>query len=485
MADWIVEELTAKYQIPRRLGRVWLRENGLALLLDGFDEVPDKYRGRCAKEINDFRETHGLSSIVVCSRTAAYRDCGVRLIMGGATLLCPFTDAQVDIYLEAAGPDLTGLRAAVRQNDALREMARSPLMLRVMCSAYANRSADELLAESKTGANQIEEAHGQLYETYVQRMFRRRGRDVGYSSTETRGWLSWLAGQMNRHSQDVFLIEQIQPSWLPSRGWRWVYLLAAWLLNGLFGSIIMWLLTLLLQGIVPWPDTAFRSILISNVLLFFRPPGSWWLTFAWGMAEAVLFVIITRYTHGRTFNTEIRIVEALSWSWRRAAKGLGYGLLLGLVSEFIETSLFQYNGILNTVFTFGTAGLILGGLQGTRVETRNRPNEGIRLAVKNALVAGLITGVSMIVVTWLASRNDERALFTGLMLGMFALFLFGLGNAAQHFLVRLILWRKHCIPWRLTRLLDASANLILMRKVGSGYMYVHRTLQDYLMVVAE
>src|SRR5262249_19288692 len=36
---WIVEELQSKYYVPRRIGRVWVEQQRLALLLDGLDEV--------------------------------------------------------------------------------------------------------------------------------------------------------------------------------------------------------------------------------------------------------------------------------------------------------------------------------------------------------------------------------------------------------------------------------------------------------------
>ncbi len=43
---WAVEELTAKYMIPRRTGRKWLDDDDLVLLLDGFDDVPKRWRRR-------------------------------------------------------------------------------------------------------------------------------------------------------------------------------------------------------------------------------------------------------------------------------------------------------------------------------------------------------------------------------------------------------------------------------------------------------
>jgi hypothetical protein len=172
-------------------------------------------------------------------------------------------------------------------------------------------------------------------------------------------------------------------------------------------------------------------------------------------------------------------VEALGWSWRNAAKGLGYGLLLGVLAEIIETWLFGYNGIMNTAFTFLPSGMILGGLRGSRLEVKNRPNEGIRLSFRNAVVAALISGLSLGLITWLVSQQGQRALFTGLLIALFALLLFGLSNFTKHYLVRLLLSIKNLVPWRFVQFLDYSANLVLLLKVGGGYIYMHRMLQEY------
>ncbi len=541
IADWVIEDLVAKYQIPRRLGRQWLNDHELVLLLDGFDEVPPKYRAACAKAINYFRESHGLTGLVICSRTEAYGAGSVQLRLGGAILLCPLTATQVDDYLAAAGPRLFTLRAAIRQNIVWQEMAQSPLMLSVMRAAYSDASVEELFNPRDATLDEIEVARRHLFDTYVQRMFHRRSQNPPYSSAQTKEWLAWLARKMTGHNQTVFLVEKLQPSWLPSRFWQWLYLLITWLVTGLHGGVLMWLFLLLLREIVPWPDNlsglmtrlddmqvaqaAFLSILLSNLLLgllvgvingiffesrrnheedsrrrgrqgwrqitivglvvgfvtflFFSPTGAPGLAISWGIAEAVMFMIISRYAHGRNYNTEIRTVEALSWSWPNAAKGLGYGLLLGALAEVIETWLFGYNGIVNTAFTFLPAGLILGGLRGSRLEVKNRPNEGIRLSLRNAIIAALITGLSLVMITWIVSRDPDRALITGLLLAFFTLPLFGLSNVTKHYLVRLLLWYKKRIPWRVVHFLDYGTALVLLRKVGGGYIFMHRMLQEY------
>lgn len=39
IADWLIEELNSTYQISKALGKVWIEDQQLLLLLDGLDEV--------------------------------------------------------------------------------------------------------------------------------------------------------------------------------------------------------------------------------------------------------------------------------------------------------------------------------------------------------------------------------------------------------------------------------------------------------------
>jgi hypothetical protein len=45
--------------------------------------------------------------------------------------------------------------------------------------------------------------------------------------------------------------------------------------------------------------------------------------------------------------------------------------------------------------------------------------------------------------------------------------------------VRLLLWYAGSIPWNYPGFLDAATEHILLRKVGGGYIFVHRLLLEY------
>jgi hypothetical protein len=54
------------------------------------------------------------------------------------------------------------------------------------------------------------------------------------------------------------------------------------------------------------------------------------------------------------------------------------------------------------------------------------------------------------------------------------------GRAAlQHLVLRLLLTRNQAAPWKYVRFLDEATDRLLLRKVGGGYVFVHRLLLDY------
>ena len=134
--DWLIEELNAKYNIPKSISRSWIASDGLLLLLDGLYEVVVGYRDECVKAINEFRKVHGLMSLVVVSRIINYEELTTQLKLQGAILLQPLTTQQIDEYFERSGVELNILRATVQHDIVLQELMKQPLMLSIMTLAY-------------------------------------------------------------------------------------------------------------------------------------------------------------------------------------------------------------------------------------------------------------------------------------------------------------------------------------------------------------
>lgn len=274
LADWLAAELAAKYQIPRRIGRLWLEDDALVLLMDGFDEVPTLKRAACARAINAFREEWGLTAIAVTTRTAEYEFCGERLRLGGAIRLLPLTASQLDEYLHQAGKRLAGLREAIHHHDTLLQLGRRPLFLEIMRVVFTDAEADDVSghttadskgpSQSAAGESPIVATRERLFNVYEDRMFGLHSSQLLYSRQETAQWLSWLAAKMEEHDQTVFLLEDLQPGWL-SPGDRRLYLWLNHVISGLAIGLILWLVLQWARAIVPQFPAVLAPVLAAEL----------------------------------------------------------------------------------------------------------------------------------------------------------------------------------------------------------------------------
>lgn len=543
LEDWAVEELAAKYMIPRQTGRQWLADDDLILLLDGFDDVPARQRPRCAEAINHFRISQGLSGIVVCSRSEEYAATRIKLNLGAAIELQPLSEAQIIAYIEELGPRSAQLKAAVDRDTTLREMARNPLMLSIMSQSYDDLKPDSAgdPTEATSASDFLATRRQRLFDTYVRSMFRRRAPGKRFSQEQTLSWLAWLASQMYHFQQSPLLIEQIQPSWLPRRPWRWSYMMLGGLISGIVSAFIIWLLLQILRLSTPQlaADTAGQvastlgisqnqativTLLAVNILLgilfalvqgrYFESVNllpaeprldSWTyrrhlalvglttgaltlaiaslydellLALAWATAEVFVFVIIARYIYGLSYDSEIRTVEALGWSWQSAIRGLVVGLLAAAAFELMGFLLYDGREVTFSIVIPAAGGAVLGGMRGRRLEAKSRPNQGIHLSLRNSFIAATLSAIILTALSWYLNWRTY-ALYTGALTFVIAGALFGGGNVLKHFLVRLLLWLHNDLPWDTIHFLDYAADLVFLRKVGGGYIFIHRLLQQY------
>jgi hypothetical protein len=138
--------------------------------------------------------------------------------------------------------------------------------------------------------------------------------------------------------------------------------------------------------------------------------------------------------------------------------------------------------------------LLKSGLTVGKIETRDGPNQGIHRSARNALVVGLITCAVSGFVLWLTAwligekgfglpvAEGGIGLVGGLVVGLLVALNAGGRATLEHFVLRLMLVRNRSIPWNYARFLDHAADRILLRKVGGGYIFIHRTLMEYFAV---
>jgi predicted NACHT family NTPase len=212
---WLVQELQEKYQVSKALGETWVKSEALILLMDGLDEVRADQRNSCVQALNLFTQNHGTTEVVVCCRIRDYQALKDRLTLRSAICIQPLTPKQVNNYFDQAGEQLSSLKIVLPLDEVLQELATSPLMLSIMSLAYQDFTPEQLTLGGKS-----EDYRKRLFETYVDRMFQRRGLTKQYPRVKTQKWLSWMAKQMITNDQTIFLIERLQPSWLPTKEQR-------------------------------------------------------------------------------------------------------------------------------------------------------------------------------------------------------------------------------------------------------------------------
>jgi hypothetical protein len=137
--------------------------------------------------------------------------------------------------------------------------------------------------------------------------------------------------------------------------------------------------------------------------------------------------------------------------------------------------------------------IVAAGLTTGEIETKSVPNQGIRRSARNVLrVGGLIslfTGLGAGALYWGYQQLFELSygiaadlafgLSYGLPFGLAIGLIYGGLACIQHFVLRYLLYRAGAMPWNYARFLDYCVDRIFLRRVGGGYIFVHRLLMEY------
>lgn len=456
---WLVEELKSKYGVRKDIGTQWLADKQLLPLLDGLDEVHPEHQEGCVRAINRWLKSEGSPpSLAVCCRREEYELYSEKLIFNGAIYLQELSDSQIEVYLQQVNQST--LWQVLATNVNLLQIVRQPLLLNITLLAYREEFVERWQA-LQTTEEQIEF----LLDIYVQRMLTRKVDSNSYkinqapNEKKTSLWLAWLALQLQRQSQQEFLIERMQPSLLPTRNLRRIY----------YVSVVFLIVTALSS-----------AVCLVNVL-------------ADSQDSELYFYLIGALIIGLGIglHTKIEVFETLKWS-RKYTKNSVIGSLIGAGISFIIISLTQgfgtgiSIGILNG-FSFGLLGGLSSGLNGSEIEVKAFPNQGIRKSVQNALAAALISGLAIGVIIGgtvgvLTNRLTDGAnlgVKIGLSAGLIVFLITGGTTCLQHFILRLLLYFERCVPWNYARFLNYATEKMLLQRIGGRYKFIHRYLQDY------
>ena len=469
LADWILSELGTKYQVSSKAARFWLDSDYLALLLDGLDEVHIRLQPDCVAAINTFIETARPSGVVVCCRLTEYEWLPTRLHLNGAICLEPLTADEVNGFLAGGGEQFAGLQRALSRDPVLEELSRTPLMLSIMSLAYQNREIEGGVVPFEGKA--IAVRRDDIFALYIDRMLeRKRTSTSSFEKSRIIRSLSWLAQEMSEHSQSVFMVEELQPSWLPLLGERMFY--------GILVALVM--------GLLLMPIVALASGEWSVAAAFAGLTALAILAVGWPVSHLKSFI----YSAGSVLCSTVILVSYLLLSSLSE-------VLAGPAKQWLELFTILFLPVLLLAPVWFVARIMVDSLSRVALKPglwraqsdaphhrRVAPNDGIVRSAKRAAMAFSIAfALGLALAVGLVREIDQEFAVGGGALGLGLGLIVGLnrgGSAVlKHYVIRLILVLRGYIPMRLVALLDQSANLILLKKVGGGYVFVHRLLLDY------
>jgi hypothetical protein len=505
LRDWLVDELKRSYSVPRRTAIQWVDGNELLPLLDGFDEVQEEYRTECIDAIRNFQQENGMTRFVICSRTTESVSISQELGILIAEIQ-PLGRRQIARFLDQHF--LTGALSSIRADEPLRDLLKTPLGLQIMARA----SSGSVTSNAGTPLlNRLPD----LFGVYVTRMLdQRQGR---YSRVQTLRWLTWLAKSMSANNQTEFQIDQLAPDWLPTRKLKWagiaataagtalliglgdmavysaVYGFSRGVDNGLaiiefFGLFVMLLHTGPARQ-APWSLQKLAIAFIGGLGVGL----AFWAEFSPtdGLIGALFFVV------GFTaFSDRIRTepIEELSWAWRRAGLGFwagaGVGLLIGAIygrAYHLVSDLASSLGIgIPFAVALGLFGCLASGLAPGLNNKRNYPNEAVHRSARFA-IAGAVASMSIMGIVFFVTFDGALEVRHGmgagvrnaLVLGIIVGILMGGLACIRHYALRCLLAYSHLAPLSYIRFLDQAQSQLILRRTGSGYMFMHGLLQDY------
>lgn len=513
LEDWLTVELQTHYLVPPKVTREWVRAQPLVLLLDGLDELEDREQQSCVDAIDCFRKNHSDVSLVVASRPDALARLARRPEADAALRLLSLMDA--DIRRQLPAPREAEFCRAIESDPVLADAIRTPILLHVARRGFKQRVA---LGDAQT-------VRVRLFEGFLDEIAEREA-SGGLEFGRFRRALQLIARAMSERRAGTFLYESLQPTWLPSVGWKLVYLF----LTRMVTAAVYAAGIICAVGLTPLDNWGFETSLafglelaivgglVLGIVTFAHSaaeivskaaPGkalstTLLRTMSIGLVAGILTVLAVRSEHAgaRTMALETGLLGAFvlvqsrrgrsvlqldigqreqhSWSPKSVTPVKWVPLLIGSGALFVFAV--QFETVLASMY-LGLAVLVVGmtvaGLGARPALAKMTPNIGTWLTVKSAAVLGVVTFVAA---TLLVSLNYGIVVGAaiGLNLGSI-LFLWGGGiDVIHHLILRMLLLVSGVLPEKSLEVLTRAGRLGLVRRTGNGFFFIHAMLQEHL-----
>lgn len=490
--EWLAQELQVRYEVPQQLAQFWIETDQLLPLLDDFDMVADTYRAACIRAINVYQQQHGLTSLIVCSRSEEYLAQPVRLHLRHAVVLQQLSSALVATYIAQESQKLKPIRTILKRYPRLLTYVRLPQFLDLLARYIAKHSTSAQEYRSLLRSENFHFVEQRLLNSYVQRQLQQIPASSHVTPLQLCQTLHWLALSMKAHHQTLFALEDLQPDWLPDehlrqeaqQRMRWLILIAYMIVGELNGILVSQ------SGKLPFMTISFILSLIAGYR-FLR--------------------LVKDVTIVQKPDLDVSLVEMISWAWRHARSrlknfvfriicicilivggcvtlfgipaGLWEGWTFGLLSGF-------FIGIL-AVISFlagGGAGALRIGLVR---HYHRRPQDGIWRSARHGMLYGLLLGGGVGSIAFIITQSLQFGLKSsqwfavalGISSGLNIWLLCSLINGGyallQQYVIRSLLKKAGVTPKELPVLLNVAVQCRLLCLINSSFMFPHRWLLNY------
>jgi hypothetical protein len=283
-----------------------------------------------------------------------------------------------------------------------------------------------------------------------------------------------------------------------------IFGLIGWLMGGPIGGLFLGLIVPVCVGLGCWSKSPLKNGVVSGSIaglifgLILLLSGELRSGLSDKLIGGLLFTLTFGVIGGLGIGSlkHVTLVETIGWKWnqfwKRTIPGSVFGLILGLSGGLISSGglRIEPSWLINSLIFGLTGGLVsglIGGFTDRAKAGKVSPNQGIKLSRKNSLAVFLVTllifGLIFGLIGVLGGLGSGRGLIFGLIVGLIFALIAGLnrGGAAtiKHYALRLILWLRGYTPFNFIKFLDHCAKLILLKKVGGGYIFIHRMLLEY------
>jgi DNA polymerase III delta prime subunit len=464
----------------------------------------------------------------------------VQLTMHTALVVQPLTRKQISSWLDAAGDRLTGLQVALTHDEALWDLLSTPLLLNLAILVYADQSANDLTTRGDGVAakrRQLLADYVKAALTRPRRVLATAG-ERSYPIKATLHWLTSLARRMHALGESVFYPDQLHTSWLSARERTQVNRRAQWvrwgggLVAGIVAGLGFGLLGGASAGFLACIGVAWAGIAVGSIVSDYRVGPSDALGWSWisalgsGLPEGLFagfFTVLVGWALSSVISWllgGVTIADLVSLSRMESVDPASTELIHRLTMELSTRSSPTLGVVVAlaslgwTILRFGlstratvaplapllriqtarraglTAGLLTGGIAGLLVGLMNWLLGGLAGGVVNGLIfaqtVAFGVGLGVAVVVYLSVTlvggilggvigDLAAALIVGLHVGL----KLGGSTYVRHKLVRRRMRKAGLLPNDLLSFLSFAEERLLIRRAGSGYLFIHQLLLEH------